>query len=628
RQLAALWARQMESRPFVLHALMLHFAPLMQDMLGESVVRLRRRLSDWVPQWGRAGVAFCLQMDARVTVRAMATHFWQAALGEEGTAFPHEGRERETVTEVVPEGDTREQVRKEKRQRRLLAERDQQIARQGRELASLRERLNQLERERVRLLEAVHALENDKASLAGQLEATRQQLARLQDEDRGPAWEDKIAGLTAALAQAEAQVAEHQQTAAQLARRLQEAEARLHEADRQVQAKEVQLAELRARVAQREMVLARMAGRPEPEAVLEDLVSSLERATRQLLGQIADGECSGSERQARQRLCLLLAAQQLLSEGGIHNYLRDGHWLEMPPEAEPLVGRVTFVPPEGSAAHTGVHTTEVASGSWVAVCSGFEVRIPERLARGLRLLEGDEVSLLPVAGSIRLQLHRRVPRRQLLGCVSLGDSPLVRTVEGEEWPLLPGEVESTEVRDGDPVTVEVTAEEDGSCGKWARLVQVHPAEIPEEHRPRLRLSGKDIRRLRSRSGRSEPSAEVEAAAVAGAEMAETDVFPGTWLKDWRVLVVGGDGQEARYRHAIEERAGVFDWSSGFDGLKPLPGKVKACDMVVLVTARMSHKASDLVRDTAERFKKKLLYCNELGTGALLRCLAGALGQSA
>ncbi|MEW6398064.1 MAG: DUF2325 domain-containing protein [Bacillota bacterium] len=567
RQLATAWARQADLRPVLLGAILDRVGELGRMMEGLPVAAIRGSLPNWTERWGAAAVAMCLDLDGRVTVQRMAAPVWARALAEE------RGEEAAPAPPAGPAegGAGREAERLRRRQQRLLHERDQTIARLEKEVAALEQRLAQREQERARLADVTRRLEKEKGELSsrlqeatGDLERVRQELDRLRQELREPlALQGRVAELAEALAQAESQAQGHQASCAQLGARVQDLESRVAFLTRELEARDVQIDQLKARLAQRGAAAARAASLDTGRgAVPEGARVAVPDAARVLERLVADLE----------------------------------RIVRSVPGAPPVAGRVEFR-----------QGWEFSSGD-VRMC------VSDGVARGLRLLEGDEVAVTVAGGGARVQLAGRVPRRALLGYLRLGEQPVVRTPEGDEWVLVPGEVEATGAADGDPVTVEVPDGARPGQGR-ARVLQVHQVENPF---PVARLP---LRRVRA--GRRKAAAVGE---MGRGQADSQELCPGGWLKDWCVLVVGGDGQEQWYRQAVEKRGGVFEWHSGFEALRPLPGKVRTADLVVLMTGRMSHKAFDLVREAGARFTKKLVYCNELGAGALVRALAGALGH--
>jgi len=535
RQLAVSWARQADLRPALLHAILSHVHELVWMIEGLPVAALRSHIPGWVERWGAPAVALCLELDDRITVQKLAPSLWARAQAED------KGEEAPTPPPAGTDKVERELAKRERRQRRLLQERDQTIARLEKEVAALEQKLAQREQEKARWMEAARRLEREKGELVSQLEALRGETDRLCQELQEPlALQGRVSELAAALAQAESQAQGYQASCAQLSARVQDLEGQVAALTRELEARDTQIDQLRARLAQRDTEAVRVPRRPDPSQVLDRLVTDLERIVR-----------------------------------------------SVPPA---ITGPVQF------------------QQGWGISCGGVRVALPDDLARGLRLLEGDEVGLsASPAGGVRVYLTGRVQRRTVLGYLRLGEESVVRTLDGEEWLLAPGEAQAVGAAEGDPVTIEVP--EGARPGDVrARVVQVHRAENPAPA-PGIRL-----RRVRT----------VRRKAPAAPEADTQELFPGDWLKDWRILVVGGDGQEQWYRQAVEQRGGIFEWHSGFEGLRPLAGKVRTADIIVLVTSRMSHKASDLVREASEKFTKKLVYCNELGAGALVRSLAGAL----
>jgi hypothetical protein len=96
---------------------------------------------------------------------------------------------------------------------------------------------------------------------------------------------------------------------------------------------------------------------------------------------------------------------------------------------------------------------------------------------------------------------------------------------------------------------------------------------------------------------------------------------GRPLSGKRVLVVGGDSFHAAYRRIVESLGGSFDALKAGDTGRA-EAKAMAADIVVVMTAYVSHKVNDRVRQSLERAgrKERLALANSTGHRSLLRAL--------
>jgi hypothetical protein len=70
------------------------------------------------------------------------------------------------------------------------------------------------------------------------------------------------------------------------------------------------------------------------------------------------------------------------------------------------------------------------------------------------------------------------------------------------------------------------------------------------------------------------------------------------LDGLRVLVVGDDGRQLQYRAVVEELGGEAEFLDGFASPKHLEARAGAADVVVMITAFMSHRSFQVLRRSA------------------------------
>jgi len=252
---------------------------------------------------------------------------------------------------------------------------------------------------------------------------------------------------------------------------------------------------------------------------------------------------------------------------------------------------------------------------------GYRLLVPASHVHRLDLTDGDlvEVTIVP-PDRVELEVLDRPPRREVLGYVKRysPDTWKVVDVQGGEVGWV-GEEEARVhgLADGDPVTVmrpEFTRQGEGRPRlPRVRVLRVHrevrapaPEEAKAERRSvRGRRSGRARRRRLSRE-----------AALHG-RFREL----GQPLFGKRVLVVGGDSFHATYRSIVESLGGSFDALKAGDTGRA-EAKAMAADIVVVMTAYVSHKVNDRVRHSLERAgrKERLALANSTGHRGLLKAL--------
>lgn len=86
-----------------------------------------------------------------------------------------------------------------------------------------------------------------------------------------------------------------------------------------------------------------------------------------------------------------------------------------------------------------------------------------------------------------------------------------------------------------------------------------------------------------------------------------------------VLVVGADLYKDAFRQMFERRGAKFSWESGFQGGpgRSIEAKVRASDIVVIVTEMMSHRLPD-VENMCRRLNKPFVYAPSKGSAGAIR----------
>lgn len=291
---------------------------------------------------------------------------------------------------------------------------------------------------------------------------------------------------------------------------------------------------------------------------------------------------------------------------------------------------------------------------------GFDLSVPAQVVRKLQLGDGDPVKLTVFPnGKVTLEPLAPVPREMVWGYVTRVEvgREAARTASEAGWSP-PGEawrfdraagepagwVGRTEaaylgLEDGDPVAVLVPR---GERGKGYPLRSPAPG-LPAL--PTVKVVRKD-----AAGGTASAAAGAAAGTAAGTGRARRESrparkavlrrrgAPGTLgdgrlrpsrvLAGRKVLVVGGDSFRDQYRAVVEALGGEFEFQGAGAAVAMAEDRARAADVVVLMTAYLSHKVSDRVTDTLAKMGREPLRVNSTGRTSLLKALVSAGREAA
>lgn len=114
----------------------------------------------------------------------------------------------------------------------------------------------------------------------------------------------------------------------------------------------------------------------------------------------------------------------------------------------------------------------------------------------------------------------------------------------------------------------------------------------------------------------------EAGATAGG--ADRAAVNPARLRGRTICVVGGETRLTGYREIVAAHGAGMTFASGLEKIGQIEGAVSAADGVVLIAAYASHKASDQVRQAAERYGKPVALAHNAGLATFERVLVNDL----
>lgn len=260
--------------------------------------------------------------------------------------------------------------------------------------------------------------------------------------------------------------------------------------------------------------------------------------------------------------------------------------------------------------------TRLPKGGTIYNPAGEDVFVPEIWVRNLGIEHRDIVSAVPLGtldGGVLLY-EFAVPERRGLGdtCSRVAVvGPVYR--HGGEWfiyseeestviSLKPKEVKALGLKEGDTVEVAYPAGD------------LYQARIAWKYDDTVYLDRAREKTRREKAVRPGQVVDIGDPLLAGKA----------------VLVVGGDLYKESFRLNFIRRGAEFLWESGFQGGdgKKIESKVRAADVVVMVTEMMSHRLPN-VEAMCKKHQKPYVYAPSKGsTGAVRECqklLAGLTG---
>ena len=275
--------------------------------------------------------------------------------------------------------------------------------------------------------------------------------------------------------------------------------------------------------------------------------------------------------------------------------------------------------------------------------ASFRLLVPDSAVKGLGLVAGDLVTV-KVTPDRRVELKTLVKAasESALGTVRrVGDPGAWQVVDLDGAPL--GWVSEAEfavrsLAEGDAVTVAraVASEGKPASGLWSPAVglPVLPrCRVLSRHSvPAAEQAGEGAGEPGGRGAEGAGTARRarRAAKPAKRHGEQPGMYNGELralreqrpLAGRKVLVVGGDSFAVGYRDIVEALGAKFESQGASRDLALVESRVRAADLVVLVTVYVSHKVSDIVTDTmkADGREPALCYAGSKGRGAILEAL--------
>lgn len=225
------------------------------------------------------------------------------------------------------------------------------------------------------------------------------------------------------------------------------------------------------------------------------------------------------------------------------------------------------------------------------------INVPEDLIAKHQLVSGDLVEL-EMGGSrhdsCEVKIIQKVESRELAGFIVYEGNDYWVKCGTEKIFLGLEEVFRAGASEGDPVSVLVPSNKSNAKG---RITKIHWVSLV-----------RDITANPDRPKRIEKTVK-------------KTVFDNT-LSGVKILVLGGDGVKNSYIRELQQMGGEVEWHTGFNEMHAIPHKVGRADVVLVLTAHMSHKVYYVLKTAAKAYHKQPLYYSGLSIKGAAMAVAG------